>query len=144
MSESEVEAERDYCQQWLQKVSDNAGVLRQLIADWHPSARRPAAIQRESVLFTDGDAVAVDAPSMPITAPNAERACQWIRQDIRAKEPADPLSRWDKALSDGDVGEIMSLLESTWFGVPESTDCWNIPGFAVAVNLLDDPPEMEN
>lgn len=106
--------------------------------------RTGTIFEREAVLFTNGGAVAVDVPSMPITAPNAEMACREIRHDIRAKEPSDPLSRWDKALSDGDVGEIMSLLDGAWFGVPESTDCWNIPGFAVAVNLLDDPPEMEN
>lgn len=28
-----------------------------------------------------------------------------------------------------------------WFGVPESTSCWSIPGFGQAVDLLDDPPE---
>jgi hypothetical protein len=78
---------------------------------------------------------------MVITAPAPEVACQNIREMIAQEEPDDPLKRWDKALSDGDVGTLASLLDGAWFGVPESTECWNIPGFNEAVNLLDDPPE---
>jgi hypothetical protein len=128
---------------WMQKLTDNAKVLRELVSHYHPSARQPRAIQRESILFTNGDAVAVDVPSMPITAPNAEMACQNVRQEIRRKEPDDPLGRWDRAVSDSDIGTLMSLLHGAWFGVPESTECWGIPGFDVAVDLLDDPPEEE-
>jgi hypothetical protein len=128
---------------WLQRVSGHSGVLRQFVGDWHPSARQPAALRQESVLFTDGGAVAVDAPAMPITAPNAEMACRDIRTAIRKEEPENPLVRWDKAIANGDVGEIMSLLDGAWFGVPESTECWNVTGFIEAVNLLDDPPEEE-
>jgi hypothetical protein len=111
-----------------------------LIADYHPSARRPAALKREAVLMTDGEAVIVDAATMPITAPAAEQACQHVRTQIRKEEPDDPLTRWDRAITSGDIGEIDSLLNGAWFGVPESTGCWNIPGFNEAVDLMDDPP----
>jgi hypothetical protein len=129
--------------QWMQVVQDNAETLRQLVSDWHPSARRPAVIQRESVLFTDGDAVALDVPRMVITAPEAELACQDVRQKIRQEEPDDPLTKWDRALAAEDIGAIMSLLSGAWFGIPESTECWSIPGFGLACDLMDDPPEEE-
>lgn len=130
-------------QEWLEKVNENKDVLRQLVANWHPSARRPVAIQREAVVLTDGSAVAVDVAEahMPITAPAAEQACQQVRTMLRRDEPGDPLERWDKAVGDGDVGELNTLLSGAWFGVPESTSCWSIAGFAEAVDLMDDLPE---
>jgi len=42
-----------------------------------------------------------------------------------------------------DISKAMKLLNDAWFGVPESTDCWQIYGFKEAVDLLDDPPEEE-
>jgi hypothetical protein len=137
------EQTNDSVTRWLTKAREHQVKLRQLIADYHPSARRPAAYQKEAVIFTDGDVVAVDAPTMPITAPAAEQACQQVRTLIRKEEPIDPLIRWDNAIANGDVGEIDSLLNGAWFGVPESTSCWSIPGFSEAVELIEDPPDME-
>ena len=65
-----------------------------------------------------------------------------MRNQIRKESPDDPLVAWDKAVASGDIGQIMSLLNSAWFGVPEATECWNIPGFKIAVDLLDDPPDQ--
>lgn len=131
-------------QEWLEAA--RLPVLRELIANWHPSARQPRAIQQESVLLANGEAVAVPVPeaNMTITAPNAEAACQQIRQEIRRQEPTDPVARWDAALAAGNIGELSCLLDGAWFGVPESTQCWQIPGFSEAVALLDDPPEEED
>lgn len=133
-------------QDWLNKVNSNAALLRSFVGNWHPSARSPRAIQRESVLLSDGGAVAVDVPeaSMPITAPNAEMACQNIRESIRREEPQDPLERWDKAIAAGDISTVITLLDGAWFGVPESTSCWSIPGFKEAVDLMDDLPEQDD
>lgn len=128
---------------WLQTVADNSDSLRQMVSDYHPSARQPAAFKHEAVLLTDGEVVEVDATSMPITAPNAELACREVRQLIRKEEPVDPVKRWDRALSDGDIATLSSLLSGAWFGVPESTGCWNIPGFDIACDLMDDPPEED-
>lgn len=129
--------------EWLTKVNKNATVLRRFVGAWHPSAREPRAIQRQSVLLTDGSAVAVDVPeaSMPSTAPNAEHAYQVVRDKIRQEEPKDPLTRWDAAVANGDIDEITSLLNGAWCGVPESTSCWSIEGFSEAMDLLDDPPD---
>jgi hypothetical protein len=110
--------------QWLQIVNDNASDLRKLIANYHPLA---TAQKREHY--------------MPITAAAPEAACENVRQMIWQEQSGDPLERWDKAVSDGDVSMIMSLLSDAWFGVPESTSCWSIPGFSIACDLMDDPPE---
>jgi hypothetical protein len=80
---------------------------------------------------------------MKITAPLAEAACQTIRGSIQRKEQADPVERFAQALEDKDVAKINSLLNSAWFGVPESTDSWGIEGFREAVELLEDLPEEE-
>ena len=82
-------------------------------------------------------------PIGPITAPAAEEACANVRKMIQKEQPDDPLARWDEALAKGDVNEIYSLLSDVWFGVPESTGCWSIPGFGLACDLMDDPPEEE-
>ena len=107
---------------WLQRVADNAEALRSLIANYHPSAGKRA-------------------PKMPITAHNAEVACENVRQKIATEQPTDPVKRWDVAVANGDISTLDSLLNDAWFGVPESTQCWEIPGFSVAVDLMDDPPE---
>jgi len=83
---------------------------------------------------------------MPITAYNAEAACQNVRDMIRSNESMDRdsmLKKIETAFSTSDVDELMSLLSSTWFGVPESTCCWSIPGFKEAVDLMEDPPEED-
>ena len=106
---------------WMQKVLEHQENLRDLIANYHPAMNQPKK-------------------NLPITAPNAERACEVVRDSIRTKEPHNPLERWDKAIQEKNIPEIDSLLNGAWFGVPESTSCWGIPGFKEAVDLMDDPP----
>jgi hypothetical protein len=110
---------------WLQIVADNAKKLRQFVGSYHPSAREP------------------DTTPMVISAPSPEAACQNVREAIRKERPDDPLARWDKALAAGDISELNSLLSDAWFGVPESTECWSIPGFGIACDLMDDLPEED-
>jgi hypothetical protein len=78
-----------------------------------------------------------------ITAPQAERACEMVRQQIRANSLDNPEIQFDIALTKQDTEAINDLLSSTWFGVPESTSCWGIEGFSVMCDLLDDPIEQE-
>jgi hypothetical protein len=106
---------------WMQKVLEHQKNLRDLIANYHPAMNQPKK-------------------NLPITAPNAERACEVVRESIRTKEPQNPLERWDKAIQEKNIPVIDSLLNGAWFGVPESTYCWGIPGFREAVDLMDDPP----
>jgi hypothetical protein len=109
--------------EWLVQARANADELRDLVGNYHP-------------------AMAVSAQhEMEITAPNAELACELVRDHIRAQEPQNPGRRLDAALATGDISEIISVLNGAWFGVPESTSCWRVRGFKEAVDLLDDPPE---
>ncbi len=110
-------------QEWLDKAKKHADELRQFIGFYHPSCHYPT-------------------PELPITAPNAEIACDQIREEIRYEDQgkADPMIQFSRALEANDIGAINSLLNATWFGVPESTDCWFIPGFGVAVDLMGDLP----
>lgn len=93
-----------YNSQWLEKVAAHSADLRELIAHYHPAVRH-----RDRMM------------AMPITAPNAEAACAVVREKIAAERPDDPVARFDKALAQGDVSELMSVMDGAWFGVPEST-----------------------
>lgn len=110
--------------EWLKKAKKNQDALLQLIDAYHPrscSAR-------------------VD---LPITALGAEIACEHVRERIQREEsdrPA-PVEELKTALAKGNIPRIEHLLNSAWFGVPESRGCWRVPGFSEAVDLLDDPPE---
>ena len=81
--------------------------------------------------------------SPEITAPQAERACEIVREQIRKTSFERPDVQFNVALQNEDCDTLASLFSSTWFGVPESTSCWGIPGFSLAVDLLDDPIEEE-
>ena len=115
-------------QEYLEQAKLHAPKLRSLIQNFHPST-------------ADGPRRSIG----PITAMLAEAACETVRLDIANKEQGkgNPTARFDQALAAGDAREIDSLLNSAWFGVPESTSCWGIEGFKEAVDLMDDPPEQE-
>jgi hypothetical protein len=115
-------------QGWIAKVVDSKAELRQLVERFHP-----ARLTKEHTA------------EYTITAPGAETASTVVRELIRAEmKGRDVLAEFDKAVDTGDVHAIYTLLNAAWFGVPESSPaCWEIPGFAVAVDLLDDVPEPE-
>ncbi len=113
-------------QEWLEKVNINKDKLISLLGNYYPSAGCQG-----------------HRHNLDITAPGAEAACEQIRKNIAIKESEDPIKRFTVALAIGDIGEINSLLNSAWFGVPESTSCWQINGFKEAVDLMEDIPEEE-
>ncbi len=112
---------------WLASCRTHQKVLREIIADYYPSNHPRVSADFE------------------ITAPAAQAACDVVCEDIRAKDKGKlcATARFDLALKEGNVGELNSLMSSAWFGVPETTSCWHIPGFNEMVNLLDDPPEYD-
>lgn len=116
-------------QQWIDKVKINALALRNLIKSYHP-------VNLE--WHEDGDPM-----SSVITAPNAERACEVVRNLIRQESLNCPEIQFDIAIQKEDSDTIYSLLSAAWFGVPESTECWGINGFSIAIDLLDDPIDEE-
>lgn len=115
-------------QEWLGQARRDSNKIRSLISSFHPASGQA----RRTVVA-------------PITAPNAEVACENVRRAIRSDEAGmqEPAERFDKALADGDISALMSLMNSAWFGVPESTSCWRLEGFSEAVELLEDPPDEE-
>ena len=113
--------------EWLNQCREHKDVLREIIQRYYPYRGRS------------------DYRELEITAPNAEKACENIREsiiqgDLKAKV-LKPEIRFEYALKVGEASEIYRLLSSTWFGVPESTSCWNISGFKELVNLMDDAPD---
>ena len=116
--------------EWLAYAKENAPELTLLIANYHPV--RLASLVSNTPQFHD-----------EITAHGAEHACAHIREAIAGEEAekADPVSRFQRALAQADVGEIMGLLNSAWFGVPENASCWGLVGFKEAVDLLEQPPD---
>lgn len=105
---------------WLDAVNENKEDLRQLVRNYHPAS---STGRREN---------------LSITAPGAEAACVAVRELIAKESPdVSPVELFDEALKAGNIPKIYGLLNSAWFGVPESTSCWSIPGFRVAVDLLD-------
>ena len=115
-------------QEWLEIATDNAPQLRKLLEEYHP--------------ISQGMITRADLPYMPITAPAAEQVCREIREQIKSTHPTlNPVEAFNAALAEGNVPVIITLLNQAWFGVPESTDCWKIPGFSAAVGLMDDTPD---
>lgn len=109
--------------EWLAQASRDEDRLVQLLRAYHPAARGE---KRE----------------LPITAGLTEAYVQTVRRSI-AEKGGDPVAQFREGLLQGKVGRLMNLLNGAWFGVPESTDCWAVPGFREAVALLEDPPDDE-
>ena len=113
-------------QEWLSAAASDAYELKDLLRHYHPASPLTA-----------------DRLQMRITARGAEDACIVVRNDIRQNFEGDPVAQFDEALAEKNVGKINTLLNDAWFGVPESTECWTVTGFAEAVALIEDLPEDE-
>ena len=107
--------------EWIEEARTHREVFVALVRNYHPAS------------MTGTPAV------MVITAPTVERARRVVAEGITSTEAPD--TRLDRALTEGDIRTTTMLLNEAWFGVPESTACWGIPGFREACNLLEDPPE---
>lgn len=105
--------------EWFERAESNRDKLVALLSVYHPVVHHKS--------------------DMKVTAPNAQKACDIIIRQL-ANNP-NPVEQFDEALELGDIRTINRLLNEAWFGVPESTQCWNIEGFKEAVELLEDFPE---
>lgn len=112
---------------WVSYARANEDILTSFILNWHPASNNFG--------FSLSD-------DLEITASAPENACGVVRAKIAQEEASKsaPKDRFKKALLESDVDEIYSLLNSAWFGVPESTSCWGVTGFKQAVELLEQPP----
>lgn len=105
-------------EEWWQLLDYYKDQLRWLVVEFHPLYRRAR---------TD----------MKITAPNAEAACEQIRQEVAKQIVDDPLGCFDQFCEQRSDG-VVYILNQVWFGVPESTDCWQLPGFGVLCDLCSE------
>lgn len=109
-------------EEWMRAVEGNWDELKSLVMGYHPRASyRPGPL--------------------PITARMAEAACEQVREQIRSEGNPVTEDLLERLKEDGNVQELSTLFSGAWFGVPDSTSCWGIPGFGVLCNLLEDPPE---
>lgn len=122
-------------QAWLNQVTQDADKIRTLIRNYHPQHKPSLTDEQRDLVGED------------MTAPNAELACENVRDQIRQQYQAealpDPVQIFDGALKAGNVSVLVKVLNQTWFGVPETTACWKFTGFPEVVDLLDDVPDEE-
>lgn len=116
--------------EWLNYAKENKDKLRNFIENYHPRARLLNAKIGNTV-------------PLPITASGPEYARNQVIGSILLQEQNDlhPILQFDLAFMQDDIEGLNKILNSAWFGVPESTLCWNIEGFTEAVRLMEDVPE---
>lgn len=120
-------------EEWLNSAREHKDKLIDLVGTYHPAMYRGNERSKQP---------RVGPSQFPITARD-EAACGFIREKTRDETQESPIGAFKDALEAGDADKIYSLLSAAWFGVPESTGCWQINGFKEAVDLMDDPPEQE-
>lgn len=112
----------------LEYIRQNRDILRGLIRQYHPASKK----RDQNRLLN-------------LTAPSAEIACAIVRDAIKDEQRTElaPDLRFDAAIEDGNYGKLYALLQDAWYGVPESTECWSIKGFAETVDILEQPVHDE-
>ena len=104
--------------EWLQIITDNLETLSEFVAGYGGGK---------------------EVEDMPITAPTVEK----VRKGLLKGLPQTSNLALKEALIAEDDGVLYSIFQRAWLGVPESRDCWKIPGFSLVCDLLGDPPEYE-
>lgn len=72
-----------------------------------------------------------------ITAPAAEKMSKEIRERIKENTPNDPEVLFNTYLKYKDP-QMSTLLNDTWFGMPESKGIRRLPGFMVLCDLCSE------
>jgi hypothetical protein len=106
-------------EEWWDVLLIKHDALRNLVANFHPSFARWSN-------------------PMKISAHGAEAACDMIREKIEHETKLDPLQAFDKAVKEKDGKTLLSLLNATWFGLPESMETHQLDGFGALCNLCSE------
>lgn len=115
--------------EWFDKAEKYKDVLLKLISAFHPAMYAP-------MVYT----------TLPITAEGPEKARKNIVEEIKKDHQYDDISvitQFLNSIEEKDYITCGSILNATWFGVPESMAAWNCIGFRECVELLEDPPDEE-
>jgi hypothetical protein len=109
-------------QEWLEEMDASFIDIRHIIEEYHPTLTE-------------------DKRNMKITAHGAEAACASIRREIRnnAKTNQNVLDEFQDARINNDISTMIRIMNEAWFGIPESTSCWNIKGFDRLCDLMERP-----
>lgn len=76
---------------------------------------------------------------MPITAPNAEIACEKIRKEIEADaREEEPVASFTRFVDEKKGEDLVALLNEVWFGIPESIGAHSLPGFNALCDLCSE------
>lgn len=114
-------------EEYIRVCKDNWPNLLAMVRDYHPASKAFGK-----------------AKPMNITAGAAESACAKVRLDIQQEYDkfVDVVADAEKALREADCGELCSIFNETWFGIPESLSAWELPGFGVLCDLCSEyePP----
>lgn len=98
-------------EEWWKLVDDNWEDLQSLIVIFHPSNK--------------------SVPKLKITANRAEK----VRQSIVKKITTIPDY---KELKKNRDPKLAGVLDDTYWGIPESVDCWNYKGFGLLCDLCSE------
>lgn len=113
----------DTKEDWWNLLSENKDKILDLIAKYHP------LYQRQHI--------------MPITAERAEQVSQKIRKEIveNSKDVygnyEDPQRRFEALLKDKN-SDINTIINETYWGMPESWNVRSEPGFGVLCDLCSE------
>ena len=96
-----------------------------MVVTFHPCSERP----KEFDEFND----------LEITAKAAESACEFVREQIKKENKyINPAIEFDLAAQAKDHEKLLNLMNSAWFGMPESTGCWEYPAFGILCDLCSE------
>ena len=109
--------------EWWAWVLEHQGVLKDLIATYHPYYR---------YVHTN----------LPITAERAEQIREGIAEEIACQTTSDPQRRFELYLKT-QHSDMLSLLNETWWGLPESENVRSEPGFGVLCDLCSEGYVLE-
>jgi len=108
-------------EEWWECVDELQDELIGCVRRFHPNVHNSYHPNRELV----------------ITAADAEAACEKIREEIRQNSVGDPVLLAKMYIADRD-SRLVSILNETWFGAPESSSVMSVPGFAVLCDLCSE------
>ena len=114
--------------EWWELVEEEWYAVESLIQRFHPSGEGPEPKGPRAPYFFKG----TEREEFPITAPAAEAACEGVRKMI--DRPA-PVEKARKAREEKDHRTLHSILNETWFGLPESVVVHSLDGFDALCDL---------
>lgn len=102
---------------WWNLLENNWDQIIKLIEDYYPNPKR------------------LDLDGLTITAPLAESACKTIRTSIQPISNIKEFTNLYRMHRDTD--KMLSLLNNTWFAMPENYNIRKLPGFMILCELCE-------